>query len=72
MVDVNYIKIACGRDEDVNLVNKHFQLNNLEALHARLQRTDWVDLCDHDTGATATQRGGTAFQHHHSRTQGLV
>merc|ERR1712176_396653 len=54
-------EITCGCCEDVNLAYHGFQCDNLEALHARLQSTNWVDLGHQNTSAGATHSESTAL-----------
>merc|ERR1712083_756411 len=43
-------EVASGRRENVDLTHYGLQGHNLETFHARLQRTDRVNLSDHNTG----------------------
>merc|ERR1712217_866431 len=61
VVELNDVFVASGRDKDVNLANYGFHLDNLEALHARLQGANRVNLCDHDSGSAAAHGEGAAL-----------
>merc|ERR1719491_2689893 len=44
------VEVACRRCEDVNFAHNGFDVRHLEALHARLQGADGIDLGHDDTG----------------------
>merc|ERR1712060_182532 len=55
------LEVACGGYENVHLVENALHFNNLEAFHARLQRTDGIALRDQHAAASATHREGGAL-----------
>merc|ERR1711972_1079600 len=55
------LEIACGGREDVDLSHHGLQRDNLETLHARLERTNRVNLSDQDSGSGSTHGKGTAL-----------
>merc|ERR1711988_776985 len=56
MFQCDDLEVSSGCDCDVNLADDRLHLHHLEALHASLQRTDRIDLCDQDA-RTATAHG---------------
>jgi adenosylhomocysteinase len=54
-------EIASCRGEDVDITHHGFKGNNLETLHASLERANRVNLSNHDTCTCATHGEGTAF-----------
>merc|ERR1712232_300365 len=61
VIDSDDFEVTSGRRENVNLANHGLQGYNLEALHACLQRADWVNLCNQHTGTSATHGKGAAL-----------
>merc|ERR1719162_2582637 len=57
----NDLEVASGCHEYVNLADDLLQGGHLEALHACLQGTDRVALCDVNTGTGAAQGEGAAL-----------
>merc|ERR1712060_827831 len=57
------VEVARGRREDVDLADNGLHSDDLEALHARLKRTDGIDLSDQDPGASTTHREGATLAH---------
>mmetsp|Transcript_27329 Transcript_27329/g.43806 ORF Transcript_27329/g.43806 Transcript_27329/m.43806 type:complete len:281 (+) Transcript_27329:289-1131(+) len=57
------LEVACGRSEDVDLVHAVLHGHHLEALHARLQGVDGVDLGDKDAGTGTPESEGAALAH---------
>merc|ERR1719148_642324 len=55
------VEVACRRCEDVNLAHNGFDVRHLEALHARLQGADGIDLGHDDTGTRSPQGEGAAL-----------
>merc|ERR1739844_727906 len=53
------LEVARSRRKNVHLPDYRLQSDNLEALHARLERTDWVNLSDQDTGSGSAHSKGT-------------
>merc|ERR1712087_251339 len=60
MLQRDDLEIACGSREDVDLADDALHHDHLEALHARLERTDGVNLSDqHPRTSTAHGERGT-------------
>mmetsp|Transcript_61254 Transcript_61254/g.134677 ORF Transcript_61254/g.134677 Transcript_61254/m.134677 type:complete len:239 (-) Transcript_61254:1381-2097(-) len=57
------IEVACGRDEDVDRGDDLLKRHHLEALHARLQCADRVDLGDQNPSAGPTQGERATLAH---------
>mmetsp|Transcript_71842 Transcript_71842/g.232493 ORF Transcript_71842/g.232493 Transcript_71842/m.232493 type:complete len:298 (+) Transcript_71842:120-1013(+) len=57
------VKVARRRGKDVDFADHRLERHHLEALHARLQRADRVDLRDEDAGAGAAHGEGAALAH---------
>merc|ERR1712139_190052 len=55
------LKVAGGRDEDVNLADNRLHCCYLEAFHASLQRANGIDLSNHDTCAASLHGMGAAL-----------
>merc|ERR1719491_677342 len=55
------VVIARGRCEDVDLSDNGIHRNDFEALHACLQSTDRIDLCDQDTCSSTPQGIGATL-----------
>ena len=55
------VLVAGGGDEDVDLAHDIVEADDLEALHARLQGADGVDLRNVDDGALGTHGHGATF-----------
>ena len=55
------LEVAGGGGEDVNLTHALLDGHNLEALHARLQRANGVDLSDQHAGAGTAHGEGAAL-----------
>merc|ERR1711977_306149 len=53
--------IPGGRDKDVDLANNRLHCCHLETFHAGLQRTNGIDLCDHDACTTSPHGVGAAL-----------
>merc|ERR1739845_196992 len=61
MFNLDDVEIASCGHKDVNLVDHGLELGHLEALHARLQGTDRINLCNQYTGTSTAERKGTAL-----------
>mmetsp|Transcript_58892 Transcript_58892/g.80940 ORF Transcript_58892/g.80940 Transcript_58892/m.80940 type:complete len:329 (-) Transcript_58892:78-1064(-) len=59
MLQRDDVVVARGRSENVDLTHHGLNRHHLEALHAGLQRADWVNLSDEDAG-TRTAQGESA------------
>jgi hypothetical protein len=55
------LEIARGSGEDIDFAHNRFKGDNLETLHASLERTDRVNLSDHDSSTSATHGEGTTL-----------
>merc|ERR1719343_1588915 len=57
------LEIASGCDENIRLARNLIKCGHLEALHACLQSTDRVDLCDEDASTCATHCEAATLAH---------
>ena len=57
------LEVASGRSENVHLTNHLLGGHHLEALHARLQRANGVNLCDQHAGACTPHSKSAALAH---------
>ena len=67
------LEVACGGGEDVHLTHTLLQGDDLEALHARLQRANGVDLCDeHPSTGPAHGKGAALADISIARDEGTL
>merc|ERR1712217_267657 len=63
MLQCDDIEVARGGSEDINLADHALQRNHLEAFHARLERTNGIDLGDQDPCASTAHRESAPLAH---------
>merc|ERR1712167_480137 len=61
VLQCNDVKVSCGGHKDVHLSHNRIQCDNLVPLHASLECTDWIDLCNQHSTTLTPQGRSTSF-----------
>ena len=63
VVPRHHVLVPGGGDHNVHLPHHLRQLHHLEAVHASLERADWVNLCHVDHASHVLERLATPLPH---------